>query len=215
MWEARCNHPLCELMVRWLCSKADLSYMQCKYSNLTKKKSTHILPREAVLLTRPKWIHKQCKLRTIKFKHQVILSWLKLHGTISSALFLCTNKFHDEAEKKPLLTLRPRLLFCFSGSTMLRNFLENSRVFLSKFLGGTVNLCAHSLRNSSRLRKSTSWVSGASAAQEKLCDDQLWQQNFNQTNRSDCIHLQTSSGKEDNGTGPYKLIPLLSQSNLL
>ena len=207
MWEAKCNHPLCELVVRWLCPKADLSYMQCKYSNLTKKKSTDILP------LRGSATH-ETKMNS-KFKHQVILSWLKLHGTISSALFLCTNKFHDEAEKKPLLTLRPRLLFCFSGSTMLRNFLENSRVFLSKFLGGTVNLCAHSLRNSSRLRKSTSWVSGASAAQEKLCDDQWWQQNFNQTNRSDCIHLQTSSGKEDNGTGPYKLIPLLSQSNLL
>jgi hypothetical protein len=34
-------------------------------------------------------------------------------------------------------------------------------------------------------------------------------------NISDHIHLLTSSGREDKEIGPYKLIPLLSQSNLL
>jgi hypothetical protein len=31
-----------------------------------------------------------------------------------------------EAGNKPLLTLRPRLLLCFSGSTIFKNLRENS-----------------------------------------------------------------------------------------
>ena len=105
---------------------------------------------------------------------------------------LCTIKFDDEANNKPLLTLRPRLLFCFSGSIMLRNFLENGRVFFSKFLGGTVNICAHSLRNSSRLKKSPSGVSGASPVHEKLRGDQLEQKKKNQSEEQIRVHSLTS-----------------------
>jgi hypothetical protein len=78
-----------------------------------------------------------------------------------------------EVEHKHLLTLHLRLLFCFNGSTMFRNFWENTLVFFSEFLGGTLKVLTHSLRNSSRERKSSSWVFDGSATQQKSCQ---WQQ---------------------------------------
>jgi hypothetical protein len=55
-----------------------------------------------------------------------------------------------EAGNKPLLTLRPRLLLCFSGSTIFKNLRENSLGFVSEFLGRTLKDSMHSFRNSSR-----------------------------------------------------------------
>ena len=49
----------------------------------------------------------------------------------------------------PLLTLRPRLLFSFKGSMMLRCFWGNARKFKSAPLDGTENDSTQLLMNSS------------------------------------------------------------------
>lgn len=54
----------------------------------------------------------------------------------------------------PVLTLRPRLLFSFNGSTMFRCFSENVRELVSYPLEGAENISTHPLRKSSPSNRS-------------------------------------------------------------
>lgn len=66
----------------------------------------------------------------------------------------------------PLLTLRPRLLFSFNGSMMLRCFWGNARKFKSDPLDGTENDSTQLLMNSSVSRVFPPF-SGTSASHSK------------------------------------------------
>jgi len=80
---------------------------------------------------------------------------------------LCHSIKREKESFKPLLTLRPRLLFSFKGSTILRCFWGKGREFISGFLDGTENLSAQSLRNSSLSNNSPCPFSSGSAAQKE------------------------------------------------
>lgn len=67
----------------------------------------------------------------------------------------------------PLLTLRPRLLFSFSGSTMLRCFMGNALEFASYPLAGTEKVSKQLWRKSLLSNKSPPPLSGVSAARKR------------------------------------------------
>ena len=96
------------------------------------------------------------------FSFEAIDYWssrLIIRNYWSSRLIIC--KFW-----LPLWTLRPRLLYSFRGSIMLRCFGKNSREFVSRSLDRTENISIQFLKNSSLSNNSVPSLCGVWAAKE-------------------------------------------------
>lgn len=99
----------------------------------------------------------------------LVHSWCRFFTKDIRLMIRLPKKDYKKINKNliPLLTLRPRLLFSFKGSTMLRCFWGNERMWISSPLNGTENDSTQFLRKSLLSNKSPPSFSGVSAGKSQ------------------------------------------------